>query len=470
MLTSPATVFVVEDEQHLRHSLAELFASGGYRVIEAVDGKEALDLLERMSEYPDVMFLDLKMPRLDGMATLQALRGRPETQRIPVVIITSFGGSEQTIRAMKAGAYDYITKPFEIEDVLRTAGRAVEVSRLGREVERLRARADTRLDEEETEIIGHHPAMREVFKLIGKIAPSDATVLLTGESGTGKEGIARAIHRHSTRAHRSLVTVNCAAIPEGLLESELFGHERGAFTGAVQSKPGRFELAEGGTIFLDEIGDLSLNLQVKLLRILQERTFERLGSNQSLHVDFRLLAATNRNLQQLIADGRFREDLFYRLNVVRIEVPPLRARKSDIPALAEFFLRRYRTGRTDSPLGFSDEALRALLLHDYPGNVRELEHLIQRAVLMTQGSLITMNDLSELATGQVSQDGGLGLQELLTLPLDEAKRALERILITRALARTSGTKAEAARLLGIHRQALYTKLKELAIEDRDYER
>jgi two-component system, NtrC family, response regulator AtoC len=471
MLTPPATVFVVEDEQHLRHSLAELFVSGGYHVIEAADGKEALELLERLSDYPDVMFLDLKMPRLDGMATLQALRGRPETQRIPVVIITSFGGSEQTIRAMKAGAYDYITKPFESEDVLRMAGRAIEVSRLGREVARLRACADTLLGEEETEIIGHHPAMREVFKLIGKIAPSDATVLLTGESGTGKEGIARAIHRHSTRAHRSLVTVNCAAIPDGLLESELFGHERGAFTGAIQSKPGRFELAEAGTIFLDEIGDLSLNLQVKLLRILQERTFERVGGTQSLHVDFRLLAATNRNLQQLISDGRFREDLFYRLNVVRIEVPPLRARKSDIPALAEFFLRRYqKTDRVDSPLGFSDEALRALLLHDYPGNVRELEHLIQRAVLMAQGSLITMDDLSELATGQGSRDDGLGLQELLTLPLDEATRALERILITRALARTSGVKAEAARLLGIHRQALYTKLKELAIEDRDYER
>jgi two-component system response regulator AtoC len=464
MLTAPATVLVVEDEQYLRHSLTELFASEGYRVLQAADGDEALTLLEHPSEYPDVIFLDLRMPRRDGMATLQALRGRAETRRIPVVIITSFGGSEQTITAMKAGAYDYITKPFEVEDVLQMARRAVEVSRLSREVERLRARPDTLFDDSEAELIGRHPSMREIFKLVGKIAPSDATVLITGESGTGKEVIVRAIHRHGSRADRPLVTVNCAAIPDGLLESELFGHERGAFTGAVQSKPGRFELAEGGTVFLDEIGDLSPSLQAKLLRVLQERTFERLGGKQSLQVDFRLLAATNRDLSQLMAEGKFREDLFYRLNVVRIEVPPLRARKSDIPALAEFFLRCHRTERADGPVGFSDEALRALLLHDYPGNVRELDNLIQRAVVLARGSLITFDDLPALAGGSSSTECEPRLRELLALPLEQATRQLEHILITRALTQSHGNKAEAARLLGIHRQHLYTKLKELSIE------
>jgi two-component system response regulator AtoC len=241
---------------------------------------------------------------------------------------------------MKIGAYDYITKPFDPDEVLRTAGRAVEVSHLNREVERLRAKTSTAWDEESIGLIGYHPTMRELFKLIGKVAPSGATVLVTGESGTGKELVARAIHRHSPRAHRPLVTVNCAAIPEALLESELFGHERGAFTGATQAKPGRIELADGGTLFLDEVGDLP----------------------------------------QFMAEGKFREDLFYRLNVVRIEVPPLRARRTDIPELAEHFLRRYRTQRADGPSNFSDEAMHVLLLYDYPGNVRELEHLIQRAV------------------------------------------------------------------------------------------
>lgn len=467
MLTPAATVLVVDDAQHLRRSLAELFTSDGYHVLEAADGNEALTMLEQ--NRPDVIFLDLNMPHRDGLSTLAVLKADPETQTIPVVILTSFGGSEQTITAMKAGAYDYITKPFEADHILRMATRAVEAHRLSRELERLRS-AGPLGDTDNSGLMGRHPTMREVFKLIGKVASSDATVLITGESGTGKELIARAIHRHSSRCSRPLVAINCAAIPEGLLESELFGHERGAFTGAVQSKPGRFEDAEGGTVFLDEIGDLPMGLQVKLLRVLQEHTFERLGGKQPLHVDFRIVAATNRDLRQAIAGGRFREDLFYRLNVVQIEVPPLRARRSDIPELAEHFLRQYQAQRAGGPTAFSDDALRALLLYDYPGNVRELEHLIQRAVLMTQGPLITMEDISEQAGGPACESGGLGLQELLTLPMEEATRALEHILITRALTRASGNKAEAARLLGIHRQTLYTKLKELALEDREYER
>jgi two-component system, NtrC family, response regulator AtoC len=378
------------------------------------------------------------MPGRDGIATLRALKAAPETHRIPVVIVTAYGGSEQTITAMKIGAYDYITKPFDPDEVLRTASRAVEVSYLNREVERLRAKTQTEWDEKCIGLIGHHPTMRELFKLIGKVAPSEAAVLITGESGTGKELVAQAIHRHSPRAHRPLVTVNCAAIPETLLESELFGHEQGAFTGATQAKPGRVELADGGTLFLDEVGDLPLTVQVKLLRVLQERTFKRLGGKDTIRADFRLVAATNRDLQQFMAGGRFREDLFYRLNVVRIEVPPLRARRTDIPELAEHFLHRHRTERADGPSNFSDEAMRVLLLYDYPGNVRELEHLIQRAVVLCRGPLITLEDLPPLAGEPSLHQSDPRLQELLTLPLEPATRQLERLLITRALARSQG--------------------------------
>jgi len=462
MLTVPPRVLIVDDEPYLRQSLAELFTAEGYHVSEAGDGEEALERLRQSAEFPHVIFLDLKMPRRDGMATIEALKARADTRKIPIVIITSFGGSEQTITAMKLGAYDYITKPFDANDVIRIAARAVQVGRLNHEVERLRSREAW--DSLDGELIGRHPKMQEVFKHIGKVAASDCTVLITGESGTGKEGVARAIHRHSARAARPLVTVNCAAIPEGLLESELFGHERGAFTGAMQAKPGRLEMAEGGTVFLDEIGDLSVALQTKLLRVLQERVFERLGGGRPLRVDFRLLAATNRDLEQLIVDGRFREDLFYRLNVVRIDLPPLRARRSDIPLLIEHFLRRAAMDHPDGPSALTEEALRTLLLYDFPGNIRELENMIQHACVMARGTWISLDDLPALLTGPAAGDEDPRLRELITLPFEETTRALERILIIRALTQSQGNKVEAARLLQIHRSYLYTKLKELGIE------
>ena len=336
MLSGGGTILVADDERHLRESLAELFAAQGYTVLQAADGTEVMHLLR--DHAPDTIFLDLKMPKLDGLSTLKALKQNPEVRRIPVVIITAFGGSEQTIEGMKAGAYDYITKPFDPDEVLRTAARAIEVSRLSSEVEELRARADVG-EPEAAALIGQHPAMREVFKLIGKVAPTEASVLIVGESGTGKELIAQALHRHSRRMSGPMIAVNCAAIPSNLIESELFGYERGAFTGATASKPGRIEQADGGTLFLDEIGDLPLEAQAKLLRALQEHKFERLGAGQTIASNFRLLAATNHNLEELVADGRFREDLLYRLNVVKVEVPPLRERRADIAALAEHFLR-----------------------------------------------------------------------------------------------------------------------------------
>lgn len=464
MRTPQATVMVVDDEPHLRESLAELLTSGGYHAIEAGDGLEALDLLHSGGICPDVILMDLKMPRCSGMDTLRALAERNETKSIPVVIITAFGGSEQTIQAMKAGAYEYITKPFDADELLKVVRRAADMHRLSLGLHTTPF-GYTQPESHSSDFIGQHPRMRELFKLIGKVSPSDATVLLTGESGTGKELVAQAIHRHSLRGAGPLVSVNCAAIPEGLLETELFGHERGAFTGALLSKPGRFELAEGGTLFLDEIGELSSNLQGKLLRVLQNKVFDRLGSQTPRRVDFRLITATNQNLRQLVTDGRFREDLYYRLHVVAIEVPPLRARRSDIPTLAEYFLERYRPAATGKALGFSQEAMQALLLHDYPGNVRELEHLIQRAVVLAQGPLVTLEDLPGLRPGSDGAGADPLLRELLELPLEEATRSLERMLIRRALTHSHGNKAEAARLLGIHRTALYAKLKQLGIEE-----
>lgn len=462
MLTARPRVLIVEDEPYLRQSLAELFTAEGYQVYEAEDGEHALERLAQLADLPHVILLDLKMPRRGGMETMETLKAHAETRKIPIVIITSFGGSEQTIAAMKAGAYDYITKPFDADEVVRMAARAVQGSRLSHEVERLQGREAGKSPD--TELVGCHPLMQEVFKCIGKVATTDSTVLITGESGTGKEGVARAIHRHSARAAHPLVTINCATIPETLLESELFGHERGAFTGAVQAKLGRLEMAEGGTVFLDEIGELSLGLQTKLLRVLQERVFERVGGGRELRVNFRLLAATNRDLDQQIADGRFREDLFYRLNVVRIEMPPLRTRRSDIPMLVEHFLRRSARDHPDAPSALTDEALRVLLLFDFPGNVRELENVIQRACVVARGTLISLDDLPALLTGHSAAHEEPRLRELWTLPFEDAVRTLERMLITRALARAHGNKAEAARLLQIHRSHLYTKLKELGIK------
>jgi two-component system response regulator AtoC len=411
---------------------------------------------------PDTIFLDLKMPKLDGISTLKSLKQSPELRRIPVVIITAFGGSEQTIEGMKAGAYDYITKPFDPDEVLRTAARAIEIGRLSREVEELRARADANDPNASGGLIGQHPAMREVFKLIGKVAPTEASVLIVGESGTGKELVAQAIHRHSPRASGPMIAVNCAAIPTNLIESELFGYERGAFTGATASKPGRIEQADAGTLFLDEIGDLPSEAQGKLLRALQERRFERLGGRNTIASNFRLIAATNQTLDELVADGRFREDLFYRLNVVRIEMPALRLRRSDIPLLAEHLLLSSQTGKADAPSRFSEEALRALMTHDYPGNVRELRNIIERAVVLARGPLITVEDLPLPGGIRVSDDSFL--VELMELPLEQAVTTLERRMIGHALDRTKGNKTEAARLLGINRQLLYSKLKELGIE------
>jgi two-component system, NtrC family, response regulator AtoC len=463
MLSGNGTILIADDESYLRESLRELFAAQGYTVLEAADGTEVMRLLRDSSA--DTILLDLKMPKLDGISTLKALKKDPELRRIPVVIVTAFGGSEQTIEGMKAGAYDYVTKPFDPDEVLRTAARAIEVNRLSAAVEELRARADVGEPGTAQEIIGQHPSMREIFKLIGRVAPSDASVLIVGESGTGKELIAQAIHRHSRRASGPIVSVNCAAIPSNLLESELFGYERGAFTGATAGKPGRIEQADGGTLFLDEIGDLPLEAQAKLLRALQEHNFERLGGVQTIASNFRLLAATNHQLDELVSAGEFREDLLYRLNVVRIELPPLRARRADIAALAEHFLRCVPATRSDPPSGFSEEALRSLLTYDYPGSRQcsgASKYYRARRRSGARGPLITVEDLPSMGVKHDNDDSFFA--ELMELPLEQAVASLERRMIGRALHRSRQNKAEAARVHGINRQLLYSKLKYFDME------
>jgi two-component system, NtrC family, response regulator AtoC len=460
VLRRHATVIVADDERNLRDSLTELLTAEGYSVLQASDGREALTLAVSNPASTDAMLLDLRMPGGDGLEALQAMRADSRTREIPIIVITAFGGSEKTIAAMKAGAYDYITKPFDADHVLRTTARAVtsrKASATGSEA------APEPPIEETAGLIGSDPAMREIFKLIGRVAPTDAPVLITGESGTGKEVVARAIHEHSRRAHRPLVVVNCAAIPDALLESELFGYERGAFTGAVQAKPGRLEAADEGTLFLDEIGELALTLQAKLLRVLQDGWFERLGGNRPIRVDLRIVAATNQNLKSLIERGGFREDLFYRLNVVQIDVPPLRDRRTDIPTLANQFLKRVELDHTRRAPELSPEALRLLVNHDFPGNVRELENVIRRAAVLVSGPVIDAEDLTRiLEAGKVSAQSSLAA-DLLEMRFGDARRTLEKTLIERALRQSAGNKAQAARILGIRRQQLYLLMKSLGI-------
>jgi DNA-binding NtrC family response regulator len=462
MLRAAGTVIVADDERNLRDSLTELLSAEGYRVLQAGDGHEALSLLAGEPESTDAILLDLKMPGCGGLETLEAMIADARTRDIPAIIITAFGGSEQTITAMKAGAFDYITKPFDPEEVLRTTARAIARRRTSASESDRGQDVPTKV-EDDPGLIGRDPAMREIFKLIGRVAPTDATVLVTGESGTGKELVARAIHQHSRRAHRPLIVVNCAAIPEALLESELFGYERGAFTGAVQSKPGRLEAADGGSLFLDEIGELAPQLQVKLLRVLQERSFERLGGKQPIRADFRLIAATNQNLKSLIEQGRFREDLFYRLNVVRIEVPPLRARRNDIPVLAAHFLKNVVTNPVRRIPELSEGAMRILMSYDFPGNVRELENVIHRVAVLVSGSVIEAEDVRRTLEAGDAPGAVPRASDLLEMPFRDARRALERTLIERALRRAGGNKAEAARILGIRRQRLYLLMKALGI-------
>jgi len=467
-------ILIVDDEESIRWTLKKALEREGYRILLARDGGEGVKLAQ--DPAVDLVLLDLRLPMMDGLEVLTRIKEeRPE---LPIIIMTAYGTLPAAVQAMKRGAYDYITKPFDVEELLLQVERAFQVQALSDEVVRLRENLREQFDF--GGVVGQSPPMQEVFKLVGKVAASDITVLLRGESGTGKELIARAIHYHSKRFGRPFVAVNCAAIPKELLESELFGHEKGAFTGATSLKRGKFELAHGGTLFLDEIGDMDLTLQTKILRVLQEKEVERVGGEGPLAVDVRIIAASNQDLEAAVARKTFREDLFYRLNVVTIHLPPLRERREDIPLLVGHFLRQYAKEHGEEPKVFSSEALELLFKYPWPGNVRELENVVKRACVLSTTPLILPEHLPpHLLTGR-QPERAMGLEEMLARgvtallqnlrPAEEGKlysyflSLLERPLFTEVLRRTRGNQVEAARLLGINRNTLRKRLRALGIE------
>jgi len=458
-------ILIVDDEANLRKTLATILRGRGYSTLEASDGSEPLQLLRDAT--PDLVFTDWKMPEMGGDEVLRYMRRDARLMPIPVIVITAFGSSHSAIEAVRLGAYDFVTKPFDLQDISLTAERALAHSSLSQEVNLLRAQVGRNNTASTGRLVGSSGPMMDVFKMIGKVAETDSTVLICGESGTGKELVAEAIHNYSQRRENPFVVVNCAALPETLLESELFGHERGAFTGATGKKPGRFEIADGGTIFLDEISEVPPSVQSKLLRVLQEHTFERLGGTETISGNFRVLAATNRDLEACVREKLFREDLFYRLNVVRISVPPVRERRSDIAHLAEHFLRVYSEKNGLPVVGFSDDAVLVLQTYSYPGNVRELENMIERAVLMARGRLIMP---VHFPMKSVPENGPNSMQpqtDLLSLPFHKSIAELEKRLIENALNEANGNKTEAADRLQINRRLLYNKIEEHQIKEKD---
>jgi DNA-binding NtrC family response regulator len=458
-----ATILIVDDEANLRKTLAEILRARGYTILEADDGATAIELLRTTT--PDLIFSDWKMPKIGGGEFLQHLHSHTGLAAIPVIVITAYGSSHSAIEAVRLGAYDFVTKPFDLDDIVLTAERALDHSALNREVIELKSKAAQGMVPGAGRLIGTSGPMLDVFIMIGRVAETDSTVLICGESGTGKELVAEAIHNYSQRKEKPFIVVNCAALPDNLLETELFGHERGAFTGAVGRKTGRFEMAEGGTIFLDEIGELSPSLQSKLLRVLQERTFERVGGTETIQGNFRVLAATNRDLEASVHEKVFREDLYYRLNVVRIELPPLRERRSDIVPLAEHFLRQYSEKNGFGIVGFSEEAILMLQNYFYPGNVRELENMVERAVLMARGRVIMPEHFPARASVHGNGEARQLEIDLFALPFHKSIAELEKRLIRRVLKETSGNKSEAANRLQINRRLLYNKIEEHKIEE-----
>jgi two-component system response regulator AtoC len=455
----PRKILVVDDDPAIRELVGEFLDDGETEFAEAETGAQALDLFK--VERPDLVLLDMRLPDVDGLEVLADMRAVPDDDT-PVIVITADSSSSRTIRAIQGGAFDYLVKPLEPEIVELTVGRALQHRRQSDTVAELQeslVRRDAR-----ERIIGASPVMRDVYKLIGRVADSDASVLVTGETGTGKELVAETLHQSSRRARGPMIRVNCAALPETLLESELFGQEKGAFTGAVARRKGRFELADGGTIFLDEIGELSPGTQKRLLRVLQFGQFERVGGSVTLQTDVRVLTATNKDLEAEVAAGAFREDLYYRLNVIRIDMPPLRERRGDIPALVAHFLDLYRSGQSAPPTKISEAAMQELMAYDWPGNVRQLENTIQRSVVLTADGIIGP-DVLDLAAPVVAKSS-LDYGELVRdgVPLKDVLANVERELIEEALRQAGGNRSEAARSLHIYRRYLYQKMEEYGIE------
>jgi len=446
-------ILVVDDDSGARTALADLLRHTGYTVETAADGFKALSKLQELG--PDLLLTDLRMPGMDGLDLMR--RAREIDPEIATIVMTASGDIDTAVSAMRQGAADYLAKPLHMDELEIVLDRELERRRLRKEAGLLRARLSQR--HRLTGLVGSSPAMQKVYETVLQISPSRASVIIIGESGTGKELIATAIHEHSPRAGRPFIKLHCAALAETLLESELFGHERGSFTGAVGRREGRFEQADGGTLFLDEIGEISPNIQVKLLRFLQERELERVGGNETIKVDVRIVAASNNDLLALVRGGKFREDLYYRLNVVSIEMPPLRARPDDIPLLASHFLARYAAENDKQIVGFSDDALSALVHHAWPGNVRELENAVERAVVVCRTSEIRIQDLvptiATQATTRVTAD-------MCPVVPGASMAELERHAILKTLELVGGSTTRAAEILGISPRTIQYRLREYA--------
>jgi DNA-binding NtrC family response regulator len=454
------SILIVEDEAKMRRLLELNLGEEGYGVHAASDAEAGLNLIRQ--EKVDLVLTDLKLPGMDGLEFLQTLKRTNAT--IPVVVMTAYGTVETAVEAMKAGAADYVLKPFSLEEIQLVIRKELDVHRLREENLSLREALGRRY--EFKNIVARSPKMQEVLSIVERVAPTNSTVLLGGESGVGKDLIARAIHQHSRRASGPFVKINCTAIPENLLESELFGYERGAFTGAVSSKPGKFELADKGTIFLDEIGDVPSAIQVKLLRVLQEREFEHLGGTKTLKVDVRLVAATNRDLRAALEQGTFREDLYYRLNVVPISIPPLREHKEDIPYLVDHFIERFGRESGKEISGITPGGLKLLMDFHWPGNVRELENIIERAVAFSEGATLDVGDIRlDLSPRFAAGDSAASGAAVPFPPEGITLEQYEDEIIREALRRAGGNKSQAARLLGLSRNALRYRLSRMGMTD-----
>ena len=438
-------ILVVDDEVNARTALAELLRDEGFDVETAADAFKALGKYEAFA--PHVVVTDLKMPGMDGIELVKKVRTMEDAAA--VVVMTAFGAVTSAVDAMRAGAADYLAKPLNFDELLVVLDKVLDEQAMRRETRQLRVRVRDRVAP--NNIVGMSPPMQRVFEVVDQVAPSRATVLLTGESGTGKELVANALHQRSPRVNGPFIKLHCAALAESLLESELFGHEKGAFTGALARKDGRFSLADGGTLFLDEIGEISPAIQIKLLRFLQERELERVGGTQTLRVDVRVIAATNKNLAEEVAKGRFREDLYYRLNVVSLELPPLRDRRSDIPALAKFFVDRYAKDNGKAIEGFTPETMELLAAYDWPGNVRELENAIERAVVLATGSLIDTKALPTSVRPRVVPPG-------MPIVPGSTLADLEKYAILETLKATGGSTSKAAEILGISVRTIQYRL------------
>jgi DNA-binding NtrC family response regulator len=460
-------ILIVEDDEYVLGSISLLLSKDGYEVSTANGGEPAL--LSAQKEQFDLAIVDLKMPKMDGMEVLKRLKAlSPETM---VVIMTAFGSIKNAVEAMKLGASDYITKPISAEEIRLTVQKVLEKQKLIREIKALRQELEGRYSLDR--IIGKNPKMQELYDSILTVSGTDATVLITGETGTGKELVARSIHIHSARKDKPFVAVNCSALPESLLESELFGYETGAFTGATKRRIGKFEFANGGTIFFDETANISLSIQAKFLRVLQEREFERIGGNESIKVDVKIIAATNKDLKKEMEEGRFREDLYYRLNVFPIFLPPLRERKEDIPLLATFFLKKYSKAMKKEIKEISQEVLNTMMNYHWPGNVRELENLIERAVIMARGDTITYIDLPRAKLEgpplkEVRID--LGDSKIIELTLEEFLSSCEKTYIEKLLEKNRGKIELSAKEAEIDIKTFYRKMKKYLLTKETFKK